>query len=218
MAKTHLIVSLASVLTATTNGQLSRNLLQQARNVRQQARHLDVDLDGSYNIKFSQCVDVKLRDDDLFADEVIEYVQDGQITSTKSYVLFHLCQNNTCFYEAEDDLYLVDLKSYLKNVAEYHAGKREEYCGACEDAKDYCLGDDGYSYGDDDAAVAQNEEEEQAQEQQNEAEADEEQVEAQQEAEAEEVQQEEAQEEDAAADGEPNYHMIIASSFLLPIF
>ena len=38
-----------------------------------QYRHLDqMDLDGSYNIKFSQCVDVKLKDDDLFSNDVVE--------------------------------------------------------------------------------------------------------------------------------------------------
>ena len=129
-----------------------------------QNRHLDVNLDHSHIIRFSQCVDVKLRDDDLFQDKVIDYVRKGSIVSTKSFVLFHLCQNNTCFYESEDDLYMVDLKSYLMNTAQYHATKRSDYCDSCNAYADYCQGldDDGAATQEkvyiDDGEVAEQEE------------------------------------------------------------
>lgn len=117
-------------------------------------RHLEVELDGSYNIQFSQCVDVKLRDDDLFQDEVVSYVQDGEIVSTKSYILFHLCQDNECFYESDDDLYMVDLASYLMNVAKYHATKRTNYCNSCSSYVDYCAAIEDEAASDDGAAAA----------------------------------------------------------------
>lgn len=151
-------------------------------------RHLqDVTPSSSHNIRFSQCIDIKLRDDDLFADEYIASVQNGEIVSTKSYVLFHLCQRDECFYEAEDDLFLVDLRTYLENVAVYRAEERGEYCNACGDFVDYCLGgDDAVDYDGGGADDAMEEEDDQV--------ADEVQDDGQVEEEAEQV-EEEVQEE-----------------------
>ncbi|KAL7526105.1 hypothetical protein ACHAXR_001319, partial [Thalassiosira sp. AJA248-18] len=110
--------------------------------------------DGSYSLKFSQCIDMKLLDQDLFDEDVIEYTEAGQITSTASYALFHICQNDDCYYESEDDLYIVDLATYVKNVAGYHANVKSSYCDACDAYYyNYCMGggggDDGYAAGDD---------------------------------------------------------------------
>ncbi|KAL3799824.1 hypothetical protein HJC23_010474 [Cyclotella cryptica] len=155
------IIVSAVCISAIQFGIPTTDLLQKARPYKRGSsrglssrRHLDVELDGSYNIQFSQCVDVKLRDDDLFQDEVVSYVQDGEIVSTKSYILFHLCQNNECFYESEDDLYMVDLASYLTNVAQYHATTRTNYCNACNSYVDYCSASDDGAASDDDAAAA----------------------------------------------------------------
>ena len=63
-----------------------------------------------------------------------------------------MCQGNNCYYESEEDLYIVDLASYVKNVAMYHAGVRSGYCEACLEYADYCTADDG-SYADDAAAA-----------------------------------------------------------------
>lgn len=153
MAKIGFIASLASAVASSDAVKLGNpstsSILNKAHPYKRNSnsapksrRRLDVELNGSYNIQFSQCVDVKLRDDDLFQDEVIDYVQEGDIISTKSYVLFHLCANNTCFYESEDDLYMVDLSSYLTNAAQYHASKRTNYCNACNEFANYCTGDD----------------------------------------------------------------------------
>eukprot|EP00585_Thalassiosira_rotula_P006046 CAMPEP_0196138966 /NCGR_PEP_ID=MMETSP0910-20130528/6411_1 /TAXON_ID=49265 /ORGANISM="Thalassiosira rotula, Strain GSO102" /LENGTH=590 /DNA_ID=CAMNT_0041399637 /DNA_START=10 /DNA_END=1782 /DNA_ORIENTATION=- len=117
----------------------------------------DFEIDGSYSLKFSQCVDIKTKDEDLFDDELVEYVQAGQVVSASSYVLFHVCQGDNCYYEADDDLYVVDLPTYLTNVATYHANKRNDYCEVCEEYEDYCEeqaaanGDDAVA-GDDAAA------------------------------------------------------------------
>ncbi|KAL7526280.1 hypothetical protein ACHAXR_001407 [Thalassiosira sp. AJA248-18] len=108
---------------------------------RTRSRQLDennFEIDGTYSLKFSQCVEVKTKDEDLFDDEIINYVQSGQVVAAKSYVLFHVCQDYTCDYDSEDDLYIVDLPTYLTNVAMYHANKRGDYCGACEEFEDYC--------------------------------------------------------------------------------
>jgi hypothetical protein len=108
-----------------------------------------LDFDGSYNLQFSQCVDVKLFDDDLFDDDVIEYTKAGEIISTKSYVLFHVCQDDDCGSGSDDDVYLLDLSTYVNNVASYHASAKGTYCDACNTYYyDYC------AVADDDATAA----------------------------------------------------------------
>lgn len=102
-------------------------------------RRLDFEIDGTYNLKFYQCVDIKLRNDDLFNDDAIGYTKSGQILSTKSYVLFHVCQGDACYYESEEDLYIVDLSTYVMNMASYHATAKSSYCEACDTYySDFC--------------------------------------------------------------------------------
>jgi hypothetical protein len=99
----------------------------------------EVAFDGSYNLKFSRCVDVKTYDELLFdGEDIIEDVKAGNVAAVKSYVLFHVCQSATCDYDAEDDLYVIDLPTYLKGVAQYHANKRNDYCTECEMFADTC--------------------------------------------------------------------------------
>ena len=95
-------------------------------------------IDGSYSLQFSECIDVKAYDADLFDEDIVGYVEKGSIVAAQSYVLFHVCTDDTCYLDAEDDLYLVDLPTYLTNVATYHANKRTDFCEACNEFEDYC--------------------------------------------------------------------------------
>ena len=97
-------------------------------------------IDGTYSIKFSSCLDIKTYDANLFDDDMIQYVQSGRVVSTKSYVLFHACQDADC--DDDDELYIVDLPTYLTSIVEYKAEEMENYCRACEEAEDTCVGDD----------------------------------------------------------------------------
>jgi len=58
-------------------------------------RKLDGNLEitSSHTLKFSQCIDLQLLDKDLFDENVIDYTKNGQIMSTKSFALFHVCDN-----------------------------------------------------------------------------------------------------------------------------
>ncbi|KAL9188684.1 hypothetical protein ACHAXT_007062 [Thalassiosira profunda] len=138
-------------------------LLQQAQPYKKSGaahRRLDQNfqVDGSYSLKFSQCVDVKLYDRDLFDENVVSYTKKGQIISTKSYALVHVCQGDNCYYESEDDLYLIPLSTYVMNAASYHATVQSSYCDACDTYyNSYCLGqndDANNQYAGDDAAAA----------------------------------------------------------------
>lgn len=106
------------------------------------AEENDNGLDGSYSIQFSECMDIRTYDEDLFGENYIEYTKAGQIIAEQSYVLFHVCQENECYLEAEDDLYVVDLATYLANIASYYANKRTDYCTQCQDYQDYCTADE----------------------------------------------------------------------------
>ena len=114
------------------------------------------------SIKFSQCVDIKLLDKDLFDEDVIEYTKAGQIISSKSFVLFHICDSDdgSCYYDSDDDLYIVDLSVYVQNVATYLATVQSNYCEACDEYyyglcvaqndDDDATNNYNYYYGDDD--------------------------------------------------------------------
>jgi hypothetical protein len=118
---------------------------------RRDDRHLE--FDGTYSVRFSECVDVKLVDDELFNEDLIEYTKAGQVVSTRSYVLFRMCQDgDDCGANDDDDLYLLDMSTYVRNVASYHASARGEYCDACDSYyQGLCASDGGGSTTDDDA-------------------------------------------------------------------
>ena len=92
----------------------------------------EFEIDGSYSIKFARCLEVKTMDEDLFDEDIVAYVQSGDIVAAKSYILFHVCQDDACYYDSYDDLYLVDLATYIGSVALYHANYRTDYCEQCE--------------------------------------------------------------------------------------
>jgi hypothetical protein len=115
----------------------------------QRKRNLQDGIDGSYNVKFSHCLDIKTYDENLFDDKIVQYVQAGQVISTKSFVLFHACQGNNCYYEAEDDLYIVDLPTYLATAAVYHAEERMNFCEACDHFVNQCTQVQNYEEGGD---------------------------------------------------------------------
>lgn len=108
------------------------------RRAEEDAEEEEFEITGAYSLQFSECIDIKTVDEDLFDEDIVGYVQSGQIVAAKSYVLFHVCQDDTCYIDAEDDLYLVDLPTYLTNIAQYHANKRNDFCEQCERFDEYC--------------------------------------------------------------------------------
>ncbi|KAL7533979.1 hypothetical protein ACHAXR_009899 [Thalassiosira sp. AJA248-18] len=160
-----------------------------AKKVNRRAEEEEFEIDGSYSLQFSECVDIKTMDEDLFDEDIISYVQAGKIVAAKSYVLFHVCSQDTCYLESDDDLYLVDLPTYLTNVATYHANKRNDYCEACEEFEETCNPEE-------------EEEEEVEEEEEEEAEGEEEEEEDKDEEEGEENEGEEEGEENEGEEGE----------------
>ena len=100
-------------------------------------------INATYSIQFSSCLDIKTYDANLFDEDIIQYVKSGRVVSTKSYVLFYACEDEC----DDDDLYIVDLPTYLTSIVEYKAEEMENYCRACEEAEDICVDDDNYNDG-----------------------------------------------------------------------
>jgi len=121
---------------------MTKALLKKARPYGKQSRggrRLEQEeIDGSYGLKFSQCVEVKTADENLFDENIVDYAKAGQVVAAKSYVLFHLCKGDYCYYDSDDDLYMVDLPTYLASIGTYHANKRQDYCQQCEQFADHC--------------------------------------------------------------------------------
>ena len=103
----------------------------------------ELNIDGSYSLKFNQCAELKTKDEEMFEDEnMIAYVQSGQIASTASYVLFHICESSSdCYYDTDGDVYMVSLADWLTYISQSHASKRTDYCNACNEFADYCTQD-----------------------------------------------------------------------------
>ena len=131
------------------NAASSSSLLQKARPFSSRKLDDNANQQQQPSIKFSSCVDMKLLPDEYTDggadDTMLSYVKSGKLMSTKSYVLFYMCNGDTC---DEDDLYIVDIGTYTKNIASYFVNYEDGICRACNQYADYCnSNDDGSSSG-----------------------------------------------------------------------
>lgn len=98
---------------------------------------------SAHSIKFNQCLSLSVEPQDmdtLTSEDNIGYAMDGLIASQKSYVLFNVCETEYCSYAADDDnLYMVDLATYMQAVMEYLPTRKANYCDACQESYDTCL-------------------------------------------------------------------------------
>ena len=135
------MVSLATTMAAAASDNNIRRRLGSGN------RKLDGEqfqFDGSTSIKFSKCVDIKTLPDNYVVDDdtVLSNIKGGDMLSAKSYVLFHMCSGDTCY---EDEEYIVDINTYTKNIASYHANYKDTICQGCNMYADFCSSgnDDG---------------------------------------------------------------------------
>lgn len=94
---------------------------------------------GEYSIQFNHCLSLKAEASDeelMFGETTMAYTANGQIMSEKSYVLFNVCKTAYCSYQAEDNLYMVELEDYMESLLYIASQDKENYCEACD--YDYC--------------------------------------------------------------------------------
>jgi hypothetical protein len=108
-------------------------------------RHLDGaneaanQVDGFYSISFGECIDIKTKSGDLFDENIVDQVLDGNAVSLKSYVLFYACKDSNGYgcSKNDSDVYMVDLSTYLSVVGMKQANQRSDYCEQCQYAQEY---------------------------------------------------------------------------------
>ena len=122
-----------------------RMLMENAVRVnRKLERHLNqnFDLSAGYSIQFNQCVALKTEpydDEIMFADSLIGYTSAGKIVSQRSYVLFNVCETQNCdYYASDDNLFMVDINTYMASLSVFYGDIQENYCTACQNSYNYC--------------------------------------------------------------------------------
>ncbi|GAX27114.1 hypothetical protein FisN_13Lh340 [Fistulifera solaris] len=98
-------------------------------------------LTNAHSIRFSSCTSLTTSspNDEIMFGDLIQYTKKGQIVAEKSYVLFNICETDSCaYYSNSDPLFMVDLGTYMASMVDYMPQQHQEYCNACEGAQDYC--------------------------------------------------------------------------------
>jgi len=94
-------------------------------------------------IKFNSCVVMQTQNYNLYMDNLISAAQSGRITSIRNYVLFELCTNNSCndrnwFGGQSNNLYMIDLATFIEAAIAYGPSEKERVCQACQNYAESC--------------------------------------------------------------------------------
>jgi hypothetical protein len=124
----------------------SRKIMEKAYKVNRQGQRVldgNFELSSAYSLQFNTCVSLKTEPtengDIIFDDALIKYTTDGAISPQKSFILFNVCETAYCDYYANDDnLYMIDIATYMSAFTEFYVTREEEYCSACQDSVSYC--------------------------------------------------------------------------------
>lgn len=131
----------------------NRKILQKAVRVNRQGERIlggnnnnnnDNGLSGSYSIQFDTCVALSTEPDSneqfILSDSVLlDNAKKKQVVPQVSYVLFTACQTKYCdYYQKGDNLYMIDLATYMYALADFYTDRQDNYCAACLDSYNYC--------------------------------------------------------------------------------
>jgi hypothetical protein len=132
----------------TIHGQAyQQKLLSKAVRVNRQGERIlngeEEALTSAHSIQFDTCVALKTEPTEneqfIFSEGLSQYTSNGNIVVEQSYVLFSVCKTIYCDYYAKgDNLYMIDLATYMDTIAEFYAERQESYCTACLDSYNYC--------------------------------------------------------------------------------
>ena len=118
-------------------GDTKRKLEQQ-----QDAAEEQWQINGLYSVQFSSCLSMTVQDEDMFGENYINLVQDGDLVAEKSYILFTACETESCYYQADDAkmTFITDIASFFQAFADFLPSQVESYCEGCNQNYDYCMG------------------------------------------------------------------------------
>jgi hypothetical protein len=127
----------------------SRHIMEHAVRVNRQGQRIiqendnKFELSAMYSFQFDTCVSLRAEPSDageiIFDANLEIYSSKGEIVSQKSYILFNVCKTKYCeYYKADDNLYMIDVGTYMSAIADYFISRHEAYCSACVDSYNYC--------------------------------------------------------------------------------
>lgn len=137
--------TLAFLAATASAAKINQSLLRQATPVNKDGsiRKLanndqQFQINGLFSVQFDHCISLTTRDENLFDANWLGAVQDGLVIAEKSFVLFNVCPTAYCSYDAADNLYMVDLATWMASTTNVEVEKKERYCEACRQAENYC--------------------------------------------------------------------------------
>ena len=122
---------------------LLRSAIPVDKNGNRRLDQQEFEINGLYSIKFNHCLSLKIAadqyEDVLFDQNVIEYTKAGKVLAQTSYVLFNVCQTDyNCYYDDDENLYMVDLPTYMGSLIEGKQQLEESFCEACNESYESC--------------------------------------------------------------------------------
>lgn len=99
------------------------------------------ELSGDHSIQFQSCSTLTTEpySSEIFYSQYnLQAAQAGQIKSERSYVIFNVCETGTCAYAGNDNVFMVDLKTFVRSTMPYSITKKTRYCSVCEVSQEYC--------------------------------------------------------------------------------
>ena len=99
-------------------------------------------LTGDYSLQFDRCLSIHTQPADasfLYDENILPYSMDGRVASQKSYVLVNVCKTKYCdYYVGDENLFMIDLETYMAATTVYYQERTENYCTACLYSRNYC--------------------------------------------------------------------------------
>lgn len=135
--------------TLRADSSASRLIMEHAVRVNRQGERIlegnqnKFELTAMYSFSFDKCVSLRTEPTDageiIFDANLEPYTSKGEIVAEKSYILFNVCKTKYCdYYKADDNLFMIDIGTYMAAIADYYVSRREAYCDACIDSATYC--------------------------------------------------------------------------------
>jgi hypothetical protein len=145
-------VAVAEKVKGTTlraDSRASRTIMERAIRVNRQGERIlqeennSFELTSAYSFQFDICVSLRTEPSDageiIFDADLEQYSSKGEIVPQKSYILFNVCKTKYCdYYKADDNLFMIDIRTYMSTIADYYVSRHEAYCDACVDSYNYC--------------------------------------------------------------------------------
>jgi hypothetical protein len=133
--------------TIRADSSASRRIMEHAVRVNRQGERIlqenKFELSAMYSFNFDKCVSIRTEPSDageiIFDATLEQYASKGEIIPAKSYILFNVCKTKYCdYYKADDNLFMIDIGTYMAAIADYYVSRHEAYCDACVDSTTYC--------------------------------------------------------------------------------